>query len=206
MVYPDSIDNLTDRPSGSEVRSQDPNDAYAALRDLRTATDPADGDAMVWDGANAQWEADGSTYRKAFTGVRAVRSTNQSVADSTFVAIEFTAADDWDTDGFHDPSTNPNRVTIPTGQAGKYRIMGYTIFSSASGGRRIGELDKNGTTTLMRDERGVSSSTQTLVVGGDVDLADGDYVELLAYQTSGGAIDLTASYGGMFLTAERLGD
>jgi hypothetical protein len=35
MTYPSSIDSLVDRPERALIRSQDPNDAYHALRDVR---------------------------------------------------------------------------------------------------------------------------------------------------------------------------
>ena len=43
----------------------------------------------------------------------------QSIADITLTAVSFTAADSWDTDSIHSTSTNPSRLTVPSGLGGK---------------------------------------------------------------------------------------
>lgn len=53
-------------------------------------------------------------------GARAKRSSTAS-CNATFSAVDLNA-EDFDTDSFHDNSTNPSRMTIPTGQDGIYLI------------------------------------------------------------------------------------
>jgi hypothetical protein len=56
----------------------------------------------------------------------------QTVADSTFVAVTFNA-ENFDTDAFHDNTTNASRITIPAGKAGYYNFIFNLGIGSATG-------------------------------------------------------------------------
>jgi hypothetical protein len=136
------------------------------------------------------------------------------VADTT-VATGFTAIlfdnEFFDTDGFHSTSSNTSRMTVPTGKAGKYLITGGFRFESFSGDR-LAQLRLNGTTPLCRQDYNSSSTggTVNLNLSRIVNLAVGDYIELVAYQNSGATQSLLGTtslgnYEGPFLDMVLLG-
>jgi hypothetical protein len=91
--------------------------------------------------------------------------------------------EDWDTDGYW-TSGAPTKFTIPTGMGGKYLVGGGYTFDSATAFDQIASISVNGTELLSTRSRQGSASavnrTSTIL-----NLAAGDYVEMLAYQASG---------------------
>lgn len=89
----------------------------------------------------------------------------------------------------HDNATNNSRITIRT--AGKYQIEGYVCFAANSTGVRRVEIVKNGTVSLRSNSSpavaGISTTIQADVTAA---LAINDYIEIQAYQTSGGNLAL----------------
>jgi hypothetical protein len=65
----------------------------------------------------------------AFCGAKAYHNTTQSIASGAWRSAAFNA-EDWDTDAFHDNSTNNSRFTIPAGKTGYYLCTAH--FSSAT--------------------------------------------------------------------------
>jgi len=140
----------------------------------------------------------------SFVGVRAYKESNQSITDSSQTAVTY-AAEIFDTNSFHDNVTNNSRFTVPSGQGGYYLCIAQNAYANvaATGSREV-SLRKNGSTFM----------TQTSIPGANIarancvyvvevlNLAAGDYVEVLAYQTSGGSLNLiydasTVSYFSM---------
>lgn len=92
-------------------------------------------------------------------------------------------AEDFDTDAYHDNSTNNSRLTVPTGLAGKYMINGTFAWSGSSTGKRYIGILLNGTTAIAQTGINVAQESSTISVL--YNLAEGDYVELQAWQDSG---------------------
>jgi hypothetical protein len=111
-------------------------------------------------------------------------SGSLSVVNTTWVAVPW-ASEDFDTDGYHDNVTNNTRVTIPTGKAGKYAIIGFGGWDASSGGsfRHI-RLHKNGASVKITTIP-PNASYPTVYMNSVLNLAVGDYVELYVYQDSG---------------------
>lgn len=136
--------------------------------------------------------ASGST----FVGARVYGSAVQSIPNATYPVVTWNT-ESYDTDGFHDNSTNTSRLTIPSGKAGKYLFVLKTTFNSSSNtGARILYFFKNGAevneSEFSLSTRGNLQMCLTSVQNASV----GDYFEMIVFQTSGGAIDLdkTAFY------------
>jgi hypothetical protein len=114
----------------------------------------------------------------------------QSVSHATFTALAL-ASEEFDVGDMHDNVTNNTRITIP--EDGVYLVIGATDFAAhASGIRQLG-LTKNGTphANIQRVTAvGTSVAFQHLTVAAVVSLVSGDYVELHAYQESGGNMDV----------------
>ena len=151
-------------------------------------------------GATApEWKtpaAGGST----FVGCSLTKSANQSISNTTNTAITFDTELE-DTDSFHSTVTNTSRITIPAGKAGFYLISGQINYASNATGVRHGNIYKNGSLLSAAWLMGATNGDWT---GGSVsqivELAVNDYVELFAYQNSGGNLNINggSTYGAAF--------
>jgi hypothetical protein len=129
-----------------------------------------------------------------FVGVRAVKNATQSISNASETVITWTGTDNFDTDSFHDTSTNPGRLTVPVGKAGYYLIFWCVQYDVNSSGRRTLALYVNSTTDFGMNEFTANSVAYPTGVGSTIYyLNDNDYVHLTAYQDSGGSLNLTAS-------------
>lgn len=106
----------------------------------------------------------------------------------------------FDTDGFHSTSTNTDRITIPTGKAGKYLVIGNITWDQASGGTRELALRKNGTDFAYDDLGGFGASKTTQRISYIMDLAVGDYVSMTGFQNSGASINIVGQTAGVGYT------
>lgn len=132
----------------------------------------------------------------------AFNNTTQSLTNATDTALTFNT-ESYNVGALHSTGTNPTRFTVPTGGDGLYFIKGTYVPAAASGDARA-FLRKNGTTALEGTaQRGVLNASfqvtfqcATLVV-----LAATDYVELIAYQSSGGALNTGDAAAPAFMNA-----
>ena len=128
---------------------------------------------------------------------RAEGNANVSVPHATWTAVAL-AAERFDTDVIHDNSTNNHRLTCKT--AGLYLITGHFIFTPAAGGQhRLGRIRYVPISTGIA--RTVADSGQTTLasfagrsprvcVDVILQLSVNDYVQMEAYQDSGGAVNV----------------
>jgi hypothetical protein len=132
--------------------------------------------------------------------------TAQTINNTTTTIIEFNT-ELLDTDGFHSTTTNTGRITIPAGKAGKYLVYGRVSYLDNSTGVRAARLFKN--EDNLADLFSANAGTP---YGGTVEataiasLAEGDYVSVRGFQSSGGS--LNTQNGGVlydFLFAIYLG-
>lgn len=148
-----------------------------------------------------------ATPSTTFVGVSLYKSANQSINDATATNISFDS-EDYDTNTFHDNTTNNERITIPSGQGGKYLLTGSIYWAGGDGGTRATWIYKNAS-TLLYQSRAVPSasggqdvSTNFAVV---VDLVATDYVYIKGYQTRGSALNATGTAGYTFFQATKVG-
>jgi hypothetical protein len=127
--------------------------------------------------------------------VKAQRSATQSISNSSLTAVQFNAADAWDTDAFHDTTTNNSRITIPTGFGGRYQIQANVNWDSNTSGVREVLIRFNGTTTIADV---VVAGTCRQYVAAEYALSAGQYVEVVVWQDSGGARDIGGGNGCWF--------
>jgi hypothetical protein len=132
----------------------------------------------------------GSGYTE---GARVHNDANISVATATITALTFNT-ERWDTDDIHSTVSNTSRLTCKT--AGIYLVIGNMSYASNSTGTREALIRVNGV-TLMAQSRvvGVSASSAYIVVSTILDLEIADYVELVAYQNSGGNLNIVYDPG-----------
>lgn len=123
---------------------------------------------------------------------RAWRTANLAVATSTDTAITWQAADgnaltSWSS------GTNPTRLTAQV--PGRYMAVASMRWAANGTGFRTGEIRLNGSTVIGRHAQAfvaAGSPTQYTLVSSPVSLSIGDYMELIAWQNSGAALDLDA--------------
>jgi hypothetical protein len=132
-------------------------------------------------------------------------TSNIGVSNGTQTAVNFTT-EQFDTNGFHDNSTNTSRITIPSGYAGKYLLLGSAGFdTSATSTDRGVRFTKNGTALFAANiQNGPSGVTYGPYNTQFITLAVSDYVEMEVIQYSGGALIVQAAqtfFGAMYLGA-----
>ena len=142
-----------------------------------------------------------------FVGCSVYLSVSQSIANSTNQAITFDS-EEYDTNGFHSTVTNTSRLTIPASYGGYYRISCLVGFASNATGVRNAKIYKNGT-SIFNFSQPITATGNPQSAGGTatVNLAVGDYIELIAVQTSGGNLDAVNASGGRttFIEIQYLG-
>lgn len=141
------------------------------------------------------WNTDLVNNLNALRGppqARATHSAAQSIASGAFTALAFDT-ERFDNDAIHDTVTNNSRLTCKS--AGKYLVGGQVEFAVNGNGQRFLQIFKNGATSL--GEQGVPNQSATHAARIGVvtlaDLAVNDYVELKAFQDSGGNLNVTKS-------------
>lgn len=125
----------------------------------------------------------------------AYHNANQSIANTTWTTLALNS-ENADTQAMHDNSTNNSRITIQRG--GAYAGAGRVVFAaSAAGAMRGGRAIVNGSTTA------IVGAAQPPPVGGSFyavvgfpilprTYSAGDYIQLQAYQDSGGSLNAIA--------------
>ena len=167
--------------------------ADATARDA-AVTSPQEGNACYLKNTDEILVYSGSTWVVKSGGSRtavgcAVYSTaTQSLTNNTITALTWDA-ETYDTNAFHSTSTNTSRITIPAGYDGKYRIGGLVSFHPNATGRRELQLYKNGA-AISYGNTVIGNGTEFIGTYMDwsTTLVAGDYVELYALQSSGGAL------------------
>jgi hypothetical protein len=146
----------------------------------------------VNSGATApEW---GAASGASFVGCSVYKvTTDQTLSNDTNTVITFNA-EEFDTDGFHDNSTNNSRITIPSGKGGKYLIISTISFAANATGQRATNFQINGTTNIILSFQYQTTSAITFrgTASGIANLTAGDYIECIAAQTSGGNLAVLA--------------
>lgn len=119
----------------------------------------------------------------------------QSIPTGAFTALTFDT-EDADYAGGHSTVTNPTRYTGV--HPGWYFVQGTFGITSSATGRRIVGIRKNGTgtgnPTDARSDAAAAASVQVFDVSGLVFLnGTTDYIEVVAFQDSGGALNTVVS-------------
>jgi hypothetical protein len=158
----------------------------------------ANGTVLTADSAEAdgvKWAAAGTP----FSGAAGEMTSSTTAPNNTNTVVAF-GGELWDTDNYHDNTTNNSRFTIPTGKDGYFLINAKVkIQNSTSGSYQDFRIQKNGSvaqTTAVPAQK-VGSETFASISAVFPGVA-GDYFELSFIQNSGGNLDVQGSTGSEF--------
>jgi hypothetical protein len=166
------------------------------------------GDVLTVAGGVPSWAAPAGAA--TFVGCQLEKITSaQSLTNNTVTAVTFNS-EVFDTDAFHDNSTNNSRITIPSGKAGKYLLVSQISFAGNASGTRLARIHKNGSLLMIPSIMDAAPAADFTILSTTtlVDAQVGDYFEVFALQSSGGALNLNESAGngvGCFFAATFVG-
>jgi hypothetical protein len=136
--------------------------------------------------------AGGST----FVGVQVTKTANTTVSAGGNAQIPWDS-EAFDTDGFHDNSTNNARLTVPTGKGGYYKVyFAMQWASSSTVQRRIVAIYKNGnssTGTFINNFETSSINFPSCAMAFTMNLSAGDWIEIDAYQGTASSLDFRSA-------------
>lgn len=121
---------------------------------------------------------------------KVAKTAPQTIPDATTIYLTF-ESEEYDTDSFHDTVTNNTRLTIP--ENGTYLVLGQVEFAPDNTADRLACIQKNGSINLglVRQPSITNAGTsQRIQVVAHAPLIAGDYVELRAFQNTGGNLDV----------------
>jgi hypothetical protein len=132
----------------------------------------------------------GSTFVSGRARASAFHNTTQSLTDSTETILNFNS-EDFDVGGVHDTATNNSRMTVPANNTGIYLAIGSAGFAPNATGFRYVVLLKNGTTkvAMTTTPSNTAGSGSIMQVSACLSLAAADYIEVIAFQSSGGPLN-----------------
>ncbi len=140
--------------------------------------------------------------------VRAYKGSDQTISDATYTLVSF-GAESYDTDTFHSTSTNPERITIPTGLGGLYLIQSLIVFAGSATAHIIRQrYRKNGATSLsemIMRATAASAPDDKTIHHEIVQLVAGDYIELQVYHNVGGNLNILSGEYSIWMAATRIG-
>ena len=143
-----------------------------------------DGYVLTSDGADgAAWEAAAG----ANIGCRVYNDAAISVPNTTWTTLNFNS-ERWDTDNLHSTVSATDRITVTT--SGVYVVMANVSFDSHANGDRWITVILDGTTEIAVVAQ--PGNTTTMVASTIYSLTAGQYLQLRVYQSSGGALNVTA--------------
>jgi hypothetical protein len=130
----------------------------------------------------------------SLVGCSLTMSAVQSISNSTNTTLTWNT-EKFDTNSFHDTTTNTARITIPSGYAGKYVIFGNMKFAGNSTGDRQVFIDRfNSSGTNLESFDGyLTRAAGTYQTGYSIyrvgELNVGDYLTMYCWQNSGGSLN-----------------
>ena len=158
--------------------------AYGTTLELPTLSGTANCDVKAKLGGQLYCGADATGTD---IGARVNETAAQSISNNTLTVVTF-SVERWDTDTIHSTVSNTGRLTATT--AGKYVICGNLSMAANATGVRDMIIQLNGVTQIMESRlTNLANSAQYLEGCTLYNLAATNYVEMLIYQNSGGALN-----------------
>ena len=136
--------------------------------------------AASGEATGLKWAAPSST--PTFVGCVLTKSVGQTINNASITDVTWDV-EELDTNSFHSAVTNTDRVTIPSGYAGKYLVTAQLQYGNFSGGsNRLAIIYKNTTQIAYAN---VNVTRGTPFASYTCSMTVGDYFKVAAYQDSG---------------------
>jgi hypothetical protein len=142
-----------------------------------------------------------------FVGVNATRTNvSTAVTANTELLVAF-PTEEFDTNAFHDNSTNNSRLTIPAGYAGKYIISAWMSNPNSPGSYQLMRVYKNGsqyTTGGVREgeyARNQTGTAQVFSFAQTITASVGDYFEIKYQQNNSETVNMWFNFQLSYLGA-----
>lgn len=140
------------------------------------------------------------------SAARVFNNASVSIPTGVFTAIPLDG-EDFDTETYHDNVINNTRLTAP--RDGIYSISARVRWQGNSSGVRTLQLRRGGVDSIAREQEPgppAGELPQTLAIA-SFRLLSGDFVEILAFQNSGGSLNVQATLDdSVVLDIVRIGD
>jgi len=121
-------------------------------------------------------------------GCRVYNDVNESIADNTSTTLTFNA-EHYDNGGLHDTVTNNSRLTAQ--KAGVYAISGHVEYAANATGSRSLIIQLSAGSIIANERRAAHPTAATdISIATLYHLGVGDYVTLVVFQNSGGALNV----------------
>ena len=179
-----NVSRVVDLVAGDYVEVQCWQNSGGSLSVQNTGTWVA-GFSAVWVGGT------GAAWGNA--GALATESAAQAIGNASWTIVTL-SGETVDIDGMHSTSSNTSRLTCVT--PGNYSFTGSLVFATNSTGFRALRLIKNGTTILAYSSCDATAADAwgATVANTCVPMVAGDYIEIQAYQTSGGSLNTIGGF------------
>lgn len=164
--------------------------SQAALYMPNITTNSSPSYALVWDNSTGQVQ---QTALTSVSMARAYGTGTTSATNGTWTAAAM-AAENFDTDNYHDNATNNSRITIPAN--GTYLLIGQINFAaSAAGTVRGAAIRANGVSYRAAYYQPPMGATyeNALQVSLIYEFVAGDYLQICGFQDTGGALNIINS-------------
>ena len=140
-----------------------------------------------------------------FSGAKCISNAGSiSIANNTVQIITWNT-EAFDTDSYHDNVSNASRITVPSGKTGYYQVIAALHYIGNATGQRQIRLDKNGVFTSNVIVSANGTGDTAFVYSETFYLTAADYLEISAYQNSGGALNISVNNTESFFSITYLG-
>jgi hypothetical protein len=166
----------------------------------------ANGTVLTADSAEAtgmKWAA--AAGGASFVGVKARSTLSGITLTNNTVTVLNWNSEAFDTNSYHDNTTNSSRITIPSGKAGKYQVACLLHYIGNATGQRQIRLNLNGTFLVNAVVAANGVGDTAFVYNEVLDLAVNDYIEIAGFQNSGGSLDISCNTTESYFSATYLG-
>jgi hypothetical protein len=151
-----------------------------------------------WDQVNENLSTIARFIRQPMPQARVTHSVSQSIPNATFTTLAFNS-ERYNNGAMHDVATNNSRLTAKV--TGLYSIGAAIWFDTNVAGIREVRINLNGATPIVIARAHVQPDGYAeAILTTEYRLAAGDYVQVLVFQSSGGALSVTsgAEYSPLF--------
>lgn len=178
-------------------------DAPNVPADMQALADASDTDVKAIDDRLATAESDIDTLQGPPAALM-YKTVDQTISNNTVSPVKLVFQDTEHNFGGLADLTN-SQFVVPVGWAGIYEFKAEARWAASgeAGSMRVTRLRRNGVDIATEQGQNQNSpqGSTTGNLGREINLAEGDVVDVYVWQNSGASVDVTTNYGGTWLSA-----